>query len=184
MEHATVVESKGLYGLMAEFEHPGELVKAAKAAHDAGYHSIEAYSPYPIEEVFDAIHFHSDKVPFAVLCGGLAGCASGLGLQWWASVLYYPFNIGGRPNFSWPMFIPITFELTILLASFAAVFGMLMMNGLPQPYHPVFNVPRFALASRDRFFLCIGSQDPHFDREKTGKFLESLAPREVTEVAY
>ncbi len=171
-----------LYGLLAEFDNPNDLVRATRQAYAAGYRKLDAYSPYPVEEAWEAIPHHSNRVPLAVLCGALAGMCAGFGLQTWASTMYYPMNIGGRPDLSWPSFIPITFELAVLFASFAAVFGMLMMNGLPQPYHPLFNSPRFATASRDRFFLCIEAQDPLFDRQDTLRFLASLEPREVAEV--
>jgi ActD protein len=172
-----------IYGLMAEFDDPGSLVAAAGRAHHAGYRCMDAYSPYPIEELHQAIGAHATRLPLIVLIGGLAGCIGGYTLEYWASVFAYPLNIGGKPFHSWPAFIPVTFECTILVAALAAVLGMLALNGLPQPYHPVFNVPRFALASRNRFFLCIESKDPKFDLESTRQFLETLNPREVTTVA-
>ena len=172
------------YGLMAEFDSPTALVAAANAARAAGYTRMDAYSPIPIEELHDAIGFHHTKLPLLVLLGGLAGGVAGYGLQYWSSVIEYPLNIGGRPLHSWPSFIPVTFELTILGAALAAVFGMLALNGLPMPYHPVFNAPRFALASRNRFFLCIETRDPKFDRDATHRFLEELQPRGVSEVGW
>ena len=172
-----------LYGLMAEFDDPAALVAGAKRAHDAGYHCLDAYSPLPIEELHDALGAHHSKLPLIVLLGGIAGGLGGYTLQWWAATIAYPINVGGRPFHSWPMFIPITFECTILVAALSAVLGMLALNGLPQPYHPVFNVPRFALASRNRFFLCIEAKDPLFDVEKTRAFLEALGgAKEVTSV--
>jgi hypothetical protein len=144
---------------------------------------MDAYSPLPIEELHEAIGFHHTRLPLIVLIGGIVGCVGGYLLQWWASSIAYPLNVGGKPFHSWPMFIPITFECTILGAALSAVFGMLALNGLPQPYHPVFNVPRFALASRNRFFLCIEARDKMFDLEDTRAFLETLGPREVTTVA-
>jgi hypothetical protein len=173
-----------LYGLMAEFDNPTELVAAAHAARRAGYTRMDAYSPIPIEELHDAIGFHHTKLPLIVLIGGIVGGLAGYGLQYWASAIEYPLNVGGRPLNSWPSFIPITFELTILGAALSAVFGMLALNGLPMPYHPVFNAPRFALASRNRFFLCIESRDAKFDRDETQRFLEGLDPRGVSEVAW
>jgi Protein of unknown function (DUF3341) len=173
-----------LYGLMAEFDNPTELVAAAHAARRAGYKRMDAYSPIPIEELHEAIGFHHTKLPLIVLIGGIVGGVAGYGLQYWASAIEYPLNIGGRPFNSWPAFVPITFELTILGAALSAVFGMLALNGLPMPYHPVFNAPRFALASRNRFFLCIESRDAKFDREETQRFLEGLDPRGVSEVAW
>ena len=172
-----------VYGLMAEFDDPGSLVAATRRAHADGYRCMDAYSPYPIEELHEALGAHHTRLPLIVLIGGLIGCIGGYGLQYWASVIAYPLNIGGKPLHSWPAFIPVTFECTILLAALSCVLGMLALNGLPQPYHPVFNVPRFALASRNRFFLCIESKDPQFDVEATRRFLDSLNPREVTSVA-
>jgi hypothetical protein len=183
MSGHTTPADNSVYGLLAEFETPSELLKATRRTYDAGYRKIDAYSPFPVEELWEAVGPHPNKVPLVVLCGGLLGMATGFGLQAWASMLYYPLNVGGRPNLSWPSFVPITFELGILFASFAATFGMILMNGMPRPHHPLFNVDRFALASRDRFFLCIESDDPKFDSEGTRKFLATLEPREVTEVA-
>jgi hypothetical protein len=145
---------------------------------------MDGYSPYPIEELSEAIGFHHTRLPLIVLIGGMVGCLGGYLLQYWVSVIEYPMNIAGRPLNSWPSFIPVTFETTVLFAALAAVFGMLGLNGLPMPYHPVFNVPRFALASRDRFFLCIEAADPRFDRETTMQFLKSLGPRSVSEVQH
>lgn len=162
-----------IYGLMAEFHAPSEIVEAARRARESGYRKLDAYSPYPIEALAEALHFHS-PLPLIVLGGGVTGALVGYGLQYWASVIEYPMNIGGRPFNSWPSFIPATFETTILFAALSAVLGMLALNGLPEPYHPVFNVPNFALASRDRFFLCIEATDPRFDRNETRKFLEGL----------
>jgi hypothetical protein len=172
-----------VYGLMAEFDDPASLVAAAERAHHEGYRCMDAYSPFPIEELHEAIGAHHTRLPLIVLLGGLAGCIGGYGLCYWVSVIAYPVNIGGKPFHSWPAFIPVTFECTILVAALSAVLGMLALNGLPQPYHPVFNVPRFALASRNRFFLCIESTDPKFDVEHTRQFLETLEPREVSTVA-
>jgi Alternative complex III, ActD subunit len=172
----------GLHGLMAEFEAPLALVKAAHAVHAAGYRKVDAYTPYPMEEVLDALHLHHSHVPKLVLAGGLVGLAGGWGLQYWVSVIAYPMNIGGRPFNSWPAFVVPSFETTVLFAAFGAVLGMLALNGFPQPYHPVFNVPSFSAASRDRFFLCIESQDPSFDLESTRKLLQGLGAAEVHEV--
>jgi hypothetical protein len=173
-----------LYGLMAEFDTPTALVAAANAARLEGYRRMDAYSPIPIEELHAALGFHHTRLPLIVLIGGILGGAGGYGLQYWSQVIAYPLNIGGRPFNSWPQFIPVTFETTILGAALAAVFGMLALNGLPMPYHPVFNAPRFALASRNRFFLCIEARDPKFDREGTQRFLDGLDPRGVSEVAW
>jgi Protein of unknown function (DUF3341) len=173
-----------LYGLMAEFDNPSELVAAANAARLDGYRRMDAYSPIPIEELHEALGFHHTKLPLIVLIGGILGGLGGYGLQYWSQAIVYPLNIGGRPFHSWPSFIPVTFETTILGAALAAVFGMLALNGLPMPYHPVFNAPRFALASRNRFFLCIEARDPKFELETTHRFLETLNPRGVSEVAW
>jgi hypothetical protein len=169
-----------VYGLMAEFETPQALVEAARRAHDEGYRKMDAYSPIPIEELHDALHIHDNRLPKMVMIGGIVGLLGGYGLQYWVSAMAYPINVGGRPLHSWPAFIPVTFETTILAASLTAVLSMLALNGLPQPFHPVFNLPRFALASRNRFFLCIEARDPRFDVETTRTFLESLGAREVS----
>jgi hypothetical protein len=168
---------------MAEFETPGDLVRATQAAHDRGYRKLDAYSPFPIEELNDVLHLHRNKLPLIVLIGGIIGGLTGYLLQYFVTVIYYPINIAGRPLHSWPSYIIITFELTILFASLSAVVGLLALCGLPMPYHPTFNTPRFALASNDRFFLCIESADPMFDPAQTSSFLESLEAKEVSEVA-
>ena len=173
-----------IYGLMAEFSAPEQLLEAARRTHDAGYRCIDAFAPFPIEGLADAVGFHRTRLPLVVLIAGVIGGSTGFYLQYYAAAVSYPLNVGGRPLYSWPAFIPITFELTILFAAFAAVFGMLAMNGLPMPYHPVFNVRRFALASRDRFFLCVKVRDPMFDIEKTRKFLETLNARGVSEIEF
>ena len=172
-----------VYGLMAEFEDPNQLVAAAHRAREAGYRRMDAYSPLPIEELHEAIGFHDTKLPMIVLIGGLVGCLAGYLLQYWVSTMAYPINVGGKPLNSWPAFIPVTFECTILGAALSAVLGMLGLNGLPQPYHPVFNVARFALASRNRFFLCIEARDRKFDLAETRRFLETLEAKEVSVVA-
>ena len=176
------MNGESLYGLMAEFESPTALVIAANKAREAGYRKMDAYSPIPIEELHEALGFPTTKLPMLVAGGALVGALAGFGLQVWASTVAYPINVGGRPLLSWPSFIPPTFETAILFAAFAAVFGMLALNGLPMPYHPVFNVTRFVMASRDRFFLCIEAGDPKFDRAATRQFLQSLDPREVSDV--
>jgi len=169
---------------MAEFETATQLVAAATKTREAGYVDVDAYSPIPIEELHHAIGFPHTKLPLMVLIGGLLGGMGGFSLEYWVSAVAYPLNIGGKPLVSWPMFIPVTFECTILAASLTAVFGMLMLNKLPMPYHPVFNVPRFAMASRNRFFLCIEATDRQFDLDRTREFLTSLdGAHEVTAVA-
>lgn len=177
-------ERPPIYGLMAEFEDPTAVVAAAERTHAEGYRRIDAYSPYPIEALSEAIGVHSTKLPIIVLIGGIIGGLGGYLLQYYVHVIDYPLNVGGKPLHSWPAFIPITFETTVLGAALGAVFGMLALNGLPEPYHPVFNVPNFALASRDRFFLLIEATDPKFDREATRIFLTSLGSREVTDVEH
>ncbi len=171
-----------IYGVLAEFESPEELVAAVRRARAAGYRKMDAYTPFPVEHLAEELGFHHTYLPLIVLIGGLVGCASGFLLQYWISVIDYPLNIGGRPLNSWPSFIPVTFEMTILVASLSAVLAMLGLNGLPMPHHPLFNSPRFALASRNRFFLCIEAGDAKFDREATAKFLTELKPKGVTEV--
>ena len=172
-----------IYGLLAEFDTPTQLVTAVRKARAEGYRVMDAYSPFPIEELHHALGSKHTRLPLIVLIGGLIGCIGGYALEYWVSVIAYPINIGGKPLHSWPAFIPVTFECTILAAALSCVLGMLALNGLPMPYHPVFSVPRFALASRNRFFLCIESKDPKFDIEETRRFLETLNPREVSTVA-
>jgi len=171
-----------LYGLMAEFDAPDALLAAARKATAAGYRRMDAFSPMPIEELAEAVGFHHTSLPLVVLCGGILGGITGFGMQYYGSVHTFSQNVAGKPLNSWPAFIPITFELTILFAALTCVFGMLAMNGLPTPYHPVFNVPNFALASRDRFFLCIKARDPTFEEKATREFMKGLGALEVTDV--
>lgn len=172
----------GLYGLLAEFPSPTALVEAARAVRGAGYEQIDAYSPFPIHELSNALRLPRSKVPLLCLAGGVTGVLGGFGLQYWASTIAYPFRIGGRPLNSWVAFIPPTFETMILLASFSAAIGMFVLNGLPQHYHPVFNHPGFARASQDGYFLVVEATDPSFDRVATESLLRSLHPMEVAEV--
>jgi hypothetical protein len=172
-----------IHGLMAEFETPTELVDAATKARLAGYRRMDAYSPYPIHEMDEALGLRRTRLPMLVLAGGILGGLAGYSLEYWSQVIAYPLNIGGRPLHSWPHFIPVAFETTVMGAALSAFVGMWWRNGLPQPYHPVFNVPAFARASRDRFFLVIEAADPKFDRHATGKFLEGLHPVGVSDVA-
>src|SRR6185437_5310052 len=167
-----------IYGLMAEVDNPSDLVYACQEAREQGYRKMDAYPPYPVEEVTEALHLHKNKLSLIVLLGGLLGGSTGYLLQTYITVLNFPTNVAGRPLYSWPSYIVITFELTILFASFAATLGLLGLCGFPTPYHPVFNAPRFSLASRDGFFLCIESVDPLFDLEKTKVFLDGLEPKE------
>ena len=171
-----------IYGMMAEFDSASDLVAAARRTREEGYHKIDAYSPFPVEGLAEEIGFRKNSVPLVVLIGGILGCMSGYALQYWISAVSYPINVGGRPYNSWPAFVVVTFEMTILFAGLAAVLGMLALNGLPMPYHPVFNVPRFAFATRDRFFLIIFSSDAKYDAVATRAFLETLGPRSISEV--
>jgi len=174
---------KPLYGLMAEFDDVTSLVNAAKRTQAEGYRRFDAFTPFPVHELFEAIDAHDRRLPLVVLLAGITGCLAGFGLCYWVSAIAYPLNIGGRPLNSWPSFIPVTFEVTILLASFTAVLSMLGLNGLPMPYHPVFNVKRFAEhASLDGFFLAIEAEDSKFDRENTRAFLQELGATEINDI--
>ena len=175
---------EGTYGIMAEFNDPQSLLDAANAAREAGYKELDAYSPFPIHGLSDAIGFGRTKLSAVVLVMGILGGLGGFFMCWYANTVTYPLNIGGKPFSPWPAWVPITFECTILLAAFGAVFGMLALNGLPMPYHPVFNVKRFENASRDRFFLVIQSRDPKFDADAVYKFMDTLQPREVVDVPW
>lgn len=173
-----------IYGVMAEFHSSEELIEAVHKAREAGFRHLDAYTPYPIEELAEALGHHRSKLPAIVLGGGILGAIGGYALQYWTQVIVYPMNVGGRPYHSWPAFIVPTFETTILAAALSAVLGMFFLNGLPQPYHPVFNVPRFAMASRDRYFLVIESRDPKFDRDAVHRLLGGLNPTEVADVEH
>jgi len=183
MSTHTIRTTSPLYGMMAEFETPGQLVAAARRVREAGFKHFDAYSPYPIHELDEAMDLHDNRVSLFTLIGGIIGGCSGFGLCSWVEGVALPLNIGGRPLISVPMFIPITFELTILIGGLTAAISMILLNGLPSPYHPVFNVDRFVNASRSKFFLCIESEDPKFSRDETASFLESLNPEEISEVA-
>ncbi len=173
-----------IYGLMAEFDSSTRLVEATRAAYAAGYRKMDAYSPFPIEEASEALGFHKTRVPLIVLVGGIFGGCAAYGLQYWINVISYPLNVGGRPWQSWPAFIVPTFEMTVLFGGLAGVFGMFALNGLPMPYHPVFNVDRFAAVTRDKFFLCVEAADPKFDLVDTQKFMQSLNPLSISEVPH
>lgn len=175
---------EGLYGVIAEFNDPQTLLDAANAVREQGYTETDAFSPFPIHGLAEAVGFHKSHLSKIVLTMGILGGIGGFFMCWYANVISYPLNIGGKPLNSWPAWIPITFECTILLAAFGAVFGMLALNGLPMPYHPVFNVRRFDSASRDKFFLVIQARDPKFKLEEARRFLQTLGPREVTDVPW
>jgi hypothetical protein len=176
------VSRPAIYGLLAEFEDPTALVHAVRAARSAGYRKVDAFTPFPIEEVIESLDIHESRLPMLVLLGGILGGVAGYALCYWTSVIDYPINVGGRPLHSWPSFIPVAFETTVLGAALSAVLSMLVLNGLPMPHHPLFAVPRFALSTNDRFFLCIRATDQLFDRDDTRRFLERLVPRSVSEV--
>lgn len=170
------------YGLMAQFDNAEQLVAATRHTRDAGYRRIDAYAPYSVDGLAEALGASSSPLSWIVLIGGIIGAVSGFGLQYYVSVIAMPLNVGGKPLNSWPSFIPITFETLILGAALAAVFGMLLLNGFPMPYHPVFNVAKFARATQDGFFLCIETRDPKFEMQQTREFLQSLKPQEVYDV--
>jgi hypothetical protein len=172
-----------LFGLLAEFDSATAIVSAARKTREAGYTKIDAYTPFPIHEMDDALKLRRTRLPWLVLCGGITGMIGGFALQYWASTMAYPLNIGGRPMASWPAFIVPAYETTILLSALTAVVGMIALCGLPQPYHPVFNVPEFSHASADRFFLSIETADPKFDLAATRAFLEGLGPLGVSDIA-
>lgn len=175
-------EAKPLYGMMAVFETPEALLEAARRARESGFKQMDAYTPFPVDGLAEILALPPSRLPLVVLLSGITGGLVGYGMQLFAMAVHLPLNVGGRPLNSWPAFVPITFELTILFAAFGAVIGMLAMNRLPQPYHPAFNAPCFDLATLDRFFLCIEARDPLFEREKTRSFLDSLDPKEVNDV--
>ncbi len=173
-----------IWGMIAEFDTPTQILTAARKAYAEGYRRMDAYSPFPVEGLSEAIGFHKDSVALICLVGGLLGLATAYVLQFWINTIAYPLNVGGRPFHSWPSFIVVCFEMTVLFGGLSAAFGMLAMNGLPTPYHPVFNVPSFSFATEDKFFLCIEASDPQFDRVSTYQFLSSLEPRAITEVPH
>ena len=181
MHHAD--DTPRLYGLLAEFDSPTAIVNAACKAREAGYVKLDAYSPFPIHELDEALKVPRTILPWLVFAGGLTGLLGGFAMQYWMSAVDYPLNIGGRPLASWPAFVIPSYEMTILFASITAVVGMIALNGLPMPYHPLFNAPNFTHATADRFFLCIETKDEKFDAAVTRQFLEGLHPLGVTDVA-
>lgn len=183
MSHHAEVATPKTYGLLAEFETPEQILEAAKKARGEGYRDFEAYSPFPVHGLADAVDREDHRVKWIIFLSGVVGALSGYGLQYWVSVIAYPHNVGGKPLHSWPAFIPVTFECMVLFASFGAVIGMLGLNGLPRPHHPIFNGKHFDRASRDRFFLCIESTDSKYDPKATRAFLEGLGAAEVSEVS-
>src|SRR6266852_9833900 len=172
-----------LFGVMGEFSTPEDLLAATKKTREAGYKHVEAYTPFPVEGLSEAVGFRWTAVPLLTLMGGVGGGLTGFGLQYWVAAITYPLNIGGRPLNSWPAFIPVTFELTVLGAALSAVFGMLALNGLPRPHHPLFNVHRFAQASTDKFFLCIEAKDPKFQLTDCARILQEVHAHHITEVS-
>jgi hypothetical protein len=173
-----------VYGVLGEFPSAEALVEAAHKVREAGYTRTDAYSPLPIRGLSEALGFHRTSLPLIVLLGGVLGGVGGYFMQYWMTVVDYPMNIGGRPVHSWPSFIPVTFELAILGAALASVLGMLALNGLPQPHHPLFNVPEFSLATQNRFFICIEASDKRFELDSAAEFLRSLGAAQVTTVEY
>jgi Protein of unknown function (DUF3341) len=171
-----------LYGLLAEFDSATAIVNAAREARRVGYVNVDAYTPFPIHELDSALAISRTRLPWLVLGGGITGMLAGFGLEYWTSVVDYPLNVGGRPYASWPAFVVPAYETTILFAAITAVVGMILLNGLPQPYHPLFNAPNFSNATADRFFLCIEAVDPKFDVGATRQFLQGLKPIGVSDV--
>ncbi len=173
-----------IFGIMAEFLRPDEILGATRKARAAGYTEMDAYTPYTVEGLADELGLKRTRIPFIVLMAALIGAAAGFFMQYYAMAVDYPINVGGRPHNSWPVFLPITFEMMVLVSGFAALFAMLLLNGLPRPYHPVFNVQRFVDTNSDRFFLCIEATDPQFDRQGTKQFLATLGAHDVMEVPH
>jgi len=174
--------TRDTYGLLAEFATAEALLDAARRARAAGYRRVEAYAPFAVDGLGEAVGFGRNHVPLLTLIGGVLGGGGTYFLQWYTAVIDYPINVGGRPLHSWPSFMPATFELTILGAALAAAIGMLALNGLPQLHHPLFNLPEFDLASRNRFFLCLRADDPAYDAERGRAMLDGLEPLLVREV--
>lgn len=182
LEHEPELERVELFGLLAEFDGAEQLLRATRGAYTAGFRAMDAYSPFPVDGLSEALGSHTNAIPLIGLFGGMAGALTGASLQYWIHVLALPINVGGRPLDSWPSFVPVVFELAVLFSALSMVAGLLILNGLPEPYHPVFNVAAFGRATRDRFFLCLEARDPCFRREDTRQFLEQLGAREVADV--
>lgn len=180
----TTPKRTAFYGYLAEFEEPDDLVEATRRTWERGYRKMDAFTPFPVEGLAEAMEHRGVRLPLFTLLGGIAGGLGAYYLQYWVNVVSYPVNIGGRPHHSWPAFIPITFELTILAAALTAVLAMLALNGLPKPYHPLFHVPHFELASRNRFFLLVQADDPLFEAEATRAFLEERGALAIYEVPH
>lgn len=177
-------EPKGpqVYGVVAEFDDPDAILSAAKRTREEGYEKFEAYTPFPVHGLADAVDKEDHRLKWMIFFGGLAGACTGFGFQTWVSMVAYPHNVGGKPLFSWPAFIPVTFECMVLFAAGTAVFGMLGLNGLPRPHHPIFEAKNFKRCSQDRFFLCVEAEDPKFNAAEVSKFLKGLGALEVSEV--
>ena len=172
-----------LYGLLAKFDSPEELIHASNRTVEAGYKKFDTYTPYPIEGLAQAMRLRPSPLPFLILAGGVIGAFAGFLMQTFATVIDNPYNIGGRPLFSWPAYIPITFEVTILSAALFGFFGLFIINRFPQPYHPVFNSEDFSQhAAQDGFYMDIEASDPKFDIDITRKFLEDLGSIQVSEI--
>lgn len=182
MAHGHAPETPPVYGIVAEFDDPDVLIEAAGRTRGEGYRKFDAYSPFPIHGLAEAMEFNDVRIPWMAFFGGLTGCMLGLGFQTFVAVIDYPWNVGGKPLFSWPQFVPITFEATVLCTGICTFVAQFALNGLPRPYNPMFNAPGFDRASQDRFFLCIESRDPKFDPEGTTAFLKDLGALNVAEV--
>lgn len=182
MAAAALIHKDPLYhGMMAEFHDPDDVLAAARKVKAAGYTHLDAYTPFPVHGLDDAIGFKDSKVQWSIFFAGCFGFVLGYGLEYWVHNIEYPMNVGGRPKFSWPSFIPVAYECTILLAGLTAAFAMLAFNGLPRPNHPVFNTPNFEMASQTSFFLCVEGTDPKFDHAEVKRLLESLGAVNVSD---
>lgn len=177
-----MAQERMAYGTIAEFDTPEAILRAARAAYEKGYRKMDAFTPFPVEGLPEAIGFRRNRMPLLVLAGGLGGAGLAYWFMWYINVVAYPLNVGGRPHHSWPAFIPITFESAVLFAALAALIGFLVLNGLPQPHHPVFDASNFERASQDRFFLLVETDDPLYRQDETRHVLEALGALNVSEV--